>query len=318
MGGSSTENAASGPERESTLDIQPMRILLIEDDEDDYILTHDLLAEINVWSYSLDWKTSYEAGLEAIATCDYDVCLLDYRLGEHNGLELLRRSSGSGCKTPVIFLTGQGGYEVDVEAMRAGAADYLIKGQITAPLLERSIRYSIERKRSEQALKESENQLRHLSTQLIAAQENERKRIAGELHDSVGQCLSAIKFSVESSLLQMEQGVVKPESLSAVVPLVQRAMEEVRRIMADLRPSILDDLGILATIGWFCREYNKIYPEIQVKRNITIAEEDVPDGLKIVVFRLIQEALNNVAKHSNARGVAVFLKRTPHSLELTI
>jgi signal transduction histidine kinase len=318
MGGASAGNTASGPERESTLDIQPMRILLIEDDEDDYILTRDLLAEIDVWRYSLDWKTSFQAGLEAIATCDYDVCLLDYRLGEHNGLELLRRAVGSGCKTPVIFLTGQGDYEVDVEAMRAGAADYLIKGQITAPLLERSIRYSIERKRSEQALKESENQLRHLSTQLIAAQENERKRIAGELHDSVGQCLSAIKFSVESSLLQMEQGVVKPESLSAVVPLVQRAMEEVRRMMADLRPSILDDLGILATIGWFCREYNKVYPEIKIKRDITIAEEDVPDGLKIVIFRLIQEALHNVAKHSNARGAAVSLRRTPHSLELAI
>jgi signal transduction histidine kinase len=95
-------------------------------------------------------------------------------------------------------------------------------------------------------------------------------------------------------------------------------MEEVRRMMADLRPSILDDLGILATIGWFCREYNKVYPEIQINRDITIAEEDVPDGLKIVIFRLIQEALHNVAKHSNARGAAVSLRKTPHLLELTI
>jgi DNA-binding NtrC family response regulator len=92
--------------------------------------------------------------LDAIAHNQHDVYLFDYRLGERNGLELLRDAVAKGCKAPIILLTGQGDHEVDVEAMKAGAADYLEKGQLGAPLLERSIRYAIERKRAEQKIGE--------------------------------------------------------------------------------------------------------------------------------------------------------------------
>jgi PAS domain S-box-containing protein len=85
--------------------------------------------------------------------------LLDYRLGQRDGLELLRESAGKGCDVPVIVLTGQGDYRIDVEAMRSGAADYLIKDSITSDLLERAIRYSIERKRTESALRKARDEL---------------------------------------------------------------------------------------------------------------------------------------------------------------
>jgi PAS domain S-box-containing protein len=84
----------------------------------------------------------------------HDIYLLDYRLGEHNGLELLQQAVAQGCRAPMILLTGQGDREIDMEAMKAGAADYLDKGQLRAPLLERSIRYAIERKRAEQKIRE--------------------------------------------------------------------------------------------------------------------------------------------------------------------
>ena len=132
-----------------------LSILLVEDDEDDYVLTRELLSENYGDGFQLEWKIGYDDGLKALLSGGHDVCLLDYRLGEHSGIDLLRRALDGGCETPVIVLTGQGDRSVDVEAMRAGAADFLVKGQFAAPLLERSIRYAMERQRAQDALRRS-------------------------------------------------------------------------------------------------------------------------------------------------------------------
>ncbi len=131
-----------------------VRVLLVDDDEDDYVLTRDWFSEFEGAKYELEWVASYEAALDAIALNQHDVYLLDYRLGERNGLELLQEAVANGSVAPIILLTGQGDHDVDVEAMRAGAADYLEKTQLGAPLLERSIRYAIERKQAEQKIRE--------------------------------------------------------------------------------------------------------------------------------------------------------------------
>ncbi len=144
------------------MDAPPLRVLLIEDDEDDFVLVRDLLSEISQSGYALDWVQTYHDALDAIESRCYDVYLLDYRLGEYDGLTLLREAKQRGCRAPIIFLTGQGNYDIDVAAMRAGAADYLVKGQINAPLLERSIRYAIDRQRAAEALRKSEQQYRML------------------------------------------------------------------------------------------------------------------------------------------------------------
>src|SRR5262245_61470895 len=125
----------------------PVRILLIDDDEDDYTLTQDLLAEVLGDGYVLDWESDYEAGLEAVCKGGHDVYLLDYRLGERTGLELLREARSRGCPAPVIFLTGLGEAAVDREAMAAGASDYLEKARLDSTLLERSIRYALQQRR---------------------------------------------------------------------------------------------------------------------------------------------------------------------------
>ena len=125
------------------------RVLLIEDDEDDYSSLKSLFSEISATEFRLEWVDTYEAGLRGMCRAEHDVYLLDYRLGARNGLELLREAAERGCDTPVILLTGQGGYDVDVKAMEAGASDFLVKGHITADLLERSIRYSIVQKHAD-------------------------------------------------------------------------------------------------------------------------------------------------------------------------
>src|SRR5690349_20866076 len=124
--------------------IKPLRILVVEDDEDDFLIISDLLKEVPERS-TVCWEKSYPAGLSALAQADLDVCLLDYRLGARTGLDLLMEATKQNCRVPIILLTGTAGKQVDLDAMKAGAADYLVKGELTATQLERSIRYARER-----------------------------------------------------------------------------------------------------------------------------------------------------------------------------
>jgi two-component system, cell cycle sensor histidine kinase and response regulator CckA len=152
----------------------PVKVLLVDDDEDDYVLTRGWFSEMEGARFELDWVATYEAAVEAIAHNDHELYLFDYRLGERTGLELLREAVANGCSSPIILLTGQGDHEVDIEAMMAGAADYLDKSQIGAPLLERSIRYAIERKQTEQKIRE-QAALLDVTTDAILVQDLENK-----------------------------------------------------------------------------------------------------------------------------------------------
>ena len=130
----------------------PVKVLLVDDDEDDYIITRDLILRI-AGRYHLDWVNNYNGALDAIQRREHDVYLLDYRLGERTGLELLRESQQFNARAPMILLTGQGDQEVDMQAMKAGAADYLVKGQLNADILDRAIRYAIKGKHAEENLR---------------------------------------------------------------------------------------------------------------------------------------------------------------------
>jgi PAS domain S-box-containing protein len=177
-----------------------------------------------------------------------------------------------------------------------------------------------ERKRAQEALQESERELRYLSSQLMAAQETERKRIARDLHDGLGQLLTAIKFKVESFFQEMDQSAMKAKAkpLEAVIPMIQECVRESHRIQMNLRPSMLDDLGILATISWLCREFEATYPGIHIEREIDIQEEEILDSLKLVICRILQEGLNNIAKHSQAERVRISLGKSERAIELSV
>ena len=149
---------------------ETVKILLVEDDEDDYMITKTLIAEIRNWRGILEWVSSYEEALQKLKSNEYDVYLFDYRLGEKTGIDLLKKAVESGCKVPIILLTGQDDHDVDIEAMRLGASDYLVKDEINVQLIERSIRYSIIQKESEaekdrliEELKEAMQRIKTLS-----------------------------------------------------------------------------------------------------------------------------------------------------------
>jgi signal transduction histidine kinase len=185
-----------------------------------------------------------------------------------------------------------------------------------APLIgEAAIRFNLE-----EALKESEKRLRHLSNELITVQENERARISREIHDSLGQTLSAIKFKVEEIIHEVQESK-RPKlakSLETLLPIILESIEECRRIQMDLRPSLLDDLGLLPTLEWFCREFQKIYSGIRVEKEIRIAEKEIPDLMRTILFRITQEAFNNIAKYSKTDVARLCLIKTEDKIELSV
>ena len=189
------------------------------------------------------------------------------------------------------------------------------------PALLGNIQDITERHKAEEALRDSQEALHRLSGRLMSAQEGERRRVAQELHDSIGQSLSAVKFMVERALDEQEElvpGLERGKTLQAVVPVIQGAVEEVRRISMALRPTTLDDLGLLATIAWFTREFQVTYPNLAVVRQIEVEEFEVPDSLKTNIFRILQEAMNNAAKYSQATTVTVVLRQVLRDLQVMV
>jgi PAS domain S-box-containing protein len=167
-------------------------------------------------------------------------------------------------------------------------------------------------------LEKANEALRYLSSKLLSVQEDERKRIADELHDSVASSFGAIIFSIEKIIGQEGQDESTRAGLRELIARVRHVNEETRRIMSDLRPSLLDDLGIAPALNWFCREYEKIYSHIRVEKEIDLSERDLADSLKTAIYRICQEAMNNIAKHSQANLVSLKLQEKDGRIELTI
>ena len=222
----------------------------------------------------------------------------------------------NGCATSIVILKGRDSHmnslwlELKLEYLNAYA-----EGTIIVNIFDITPQKNIEL-----SLRSSEERLQKLSSQLINAQENERKRLAMELHDGLGQSLSAIKYSMEELIrdkncnLEGKTG----NTLMNSVEQIRQAIDDARRMAMDLRPSILDDLGIISTINWFCRQFEETYKGIQIEKQIYLAEEDIAEGRKIVIYRILQEALNNIAKHAHADNISIILQKIDEFIGLSI
>jgi PAS domain S-box-containing protein len=174
--------------------------------------------------------------------------------------------------------------------------------------------------RTEEALRVTQNQLWRLSAQHLTIQESERRRIAVDLHDGLGQTLSLVKLSIDMAARSVSAGASGKvaATLERLGPTVKSALAELRRISMNLRPSTLDDLGILATLSWYFREFETVCPNMNLERDIRVKECDVPELLKIAIFRIVQEATSNALKHAKADRIKVCLEGAGGSLELSI
>ncbi len=298
-------------------------VLLVDDDEDVYILARSWLSEIEGHRFALDWVATYEAALEAIIHNRYDVYLVDYRLGAHSGLELLRAAAEGGCKAPIILLTGVGNRSVDMEAMQAGAADYLPKAHLNADVLERSIRYALERKRSQDALQnardELEKRVQERTAELLRANEALRVEIAerqraeeklrhserlaatgtaaAKLAHEIGNPLNGMSTTVQV----LERYLAKHHHLmdDTLIATVQNMKHEIRRLQSLLhewralaRPQQLDlqPTSLAAVVADVLRAQAPYYAEQHVH-----FEQAIPPELPAVIVdreKLVQVLLN--------------------------
>lgn len=149
-----------------------LKVLLVDDDEDDFVLIRGLLADVERFAFTIDWASTYQIGLELLRQDQINAVLVDYDLGAQNGLDFIRQAVAAGIKAPMIMVTGRGRYEIDIEAMQAGAADYISKTELNSPYLERAIRYAIERRRVEEILEQRVRLRTHELIQANALLEN--------------------------------------------------------------------------------------------------------------------------------------------------
>ena len=183
------------------------------------------------------------------------------------------------------------------------------------------LRNEVERRElAEFELRASRNNLALHSEQLIQAQEGERRRIAVELHDSVGQSLSAIKYTLERAMIMVQRGNLgSPEHvLNLAVQRIHETAEAIRAISMNLRPQMLDTLGAASAASWFCRGFGEIYPALEMRTEITAKNTEIPKRISTNLYRCLQELLNNVAKHADAKTVWVVLTREGLMLTLEV
>ena len=159
-----------------------------------------------------------------------------------------------------------------------------------------------------------------MSAQLIKVQEDERQRIAADLHDVIGQSVSLVKLSIDNAAEMISNGAAEDarDALRNLSVRVKEVLVEIRKISMDLHPAMLDDLGILPTLSWYFREFESVCSNIRVTKTINVSENEIPAVLKTTIFRLLQEAMTNIVKHSGANEIQVALICRAGLLQLTV
>jgi signal transduction histidine kinase len=322
-------------------------VLLVEDNEHDRMAFERSMNKAGT-TFSVSVCEKAEKALDKLADGKnvYDLVVVDYDLPGMNGLDFFRRLQHMNNIPPVVMMTGAGSENLAVEALQAGMYDYIIKDPAQgylkllplklADVRKREMEHKTRRKaqadlrkvhdelekrvaaRTEELL-QSQMRLRRLSRKILESQENERKILAREIHDSISGDLAAIKICLEDKLYRKKKNLPNDNvSLEKLITIINNTIQETRRISARLRPSMLDDLGLVSTINWYCRKFRNYYPQIHVKKLLEIEEKEVPDQLKVVIYRILQEAMHNVARHSDADRVRISLKRSGNELALSV
>jgi signal transduction histidine kinase len=291
------------------------KILLVDDEPKSLFALQQLLATLD---QNLMIAQSGEEALRLALKNDFAVILLDVRMPGIDGFETARliRSRERSRLTPIIFLTAAAdemgsmfrGYEV-------GAVDYLMK-PVVPEVLKSKVSVFVELHRKSERLRESEEKLRRLAAHLISVREEERAHIAREIHDELGQVLTGLKMEVTWLAKRLkEQPLI--EKTDAMCKLIDSSVQTVRKIATGLRPEMLDDMGLVAAVGWQAKEFQK-------RTGIRARVKLPPEGAKLdidistTMFRIFQEILTNVARHSRATRIDVDLGIGEDSVSLVV
>jgi signal transduction histidine kinase len=289
-----------------------LRVLIVEDSEQDAALLIRELQKAGYTPVSRRVETAQEM-TDALESQDWDIVLSDYVLPGFGGLIALKLLHSKGLDLPFIVVSGQIGEDVAVGAMKAGAHDYIMKGNLKrlGPTIERELKEARIRKERTHA----EKQTRALSSRLLKVQEEERRTIAKELHDQIGQNLTGLK-------LMLSQVARSPQEKSETIlveaqSILSELIQQVRDISLKLRPSMLDDLGLLPTLLWHFERYTT-QTGIIVRFEHKGLERNFHADINTAVFRIVQEALTNVARYAGVREVSVNVQADNVSIALSV
>ena len=294
-----------------------VNILLVDDEPKNLFALRELLGSLK---QNLISAPSGEEALRVALKHDLAVILLDVRMQGMDGFETARmlRSRERSRLTPIVFLTAAAeemdsvfrGYEV-------GAVDYLIK-PIVPEVLKSKVAIFVELAQKTAQLAESEGKLRALASHLISVREEERAHIAREIHDELGQVLTGLKMEV-AWLAKRLNDDQKPllEKTETMGQLIDSTVQTVRKISTGLRPEVLDEMGLVAAIGWQAKEFQK-RTGIRCRLSLPAEIGQLERELSTTMFRVFQEILTNVARHSRATRVDVDLKNQQKNLVLEV
>jgi signal transduction histidine kinase len=298
-------------------------ILLLEDDISDAELVKYALGQSGL-VYTMERVEAREEFAQRLTGPAPDLILSDYHLPSFDGLAALQLAREKLPDVPFIFVTGTLGEERAIETLKRGASDYVLKTRLSqlVPAVHRALREAgerSERKRAEEKLRESHEQLRALSVYLQYVREEERTRIAREVHDELGQALTSLKLDL-SWLLGRQPAGQRPlhDKIKAMSRHIDTTIHTVRRIATELRPGILDDLGLVAALEWQANDFQgRTGIECDVASTL---RDDMPldADLNTAFFRIFQETLTNIMRHANATQVVVRSSEEQGSVLLTV
>lgn len=294
---------------------QILKILFVEDSQDDAELISMHLKQSGL---KFDWKRVQSKNdlLQVLSENKFDLILSDYIMPGFLGIDVVNIVSASYPSIPIIVISGKIGEELAIETLKAGASDYLMKNNL--PRLHSAVLKAIQEKKMETEVIKSREKMRDLTMHLEELREAERLRIAMDLHDDLGQKLTAINIDLNWLKNKYEINNIEfTNKIDLISSLVNETIQSVQKISTDLRPSILDDLGLITAIDWQLDEFEKS-SGIKCVKEITDVEIEINSELSLLIFRIFQESLTNVVRHANATQVNLNLNLDNEFLNLII
>jgi signal transduction histidine kinase len=299
-----------------------LRILLLEDNPPHAELVEHFLREAGI-KFSITRVEARDAFIEQLEHEPPDMILSDYALPAFDGYAALAIAKEKAPGTPFIFVTGTMGEEVAIETLKSGATDYVLKTRLgrLGPAVQRAMRESAERRerqRAEDKLRRSLDQLRALTNYLQYVREEERTRIAREVHDELGQALTGLKLDLSWLAARLPR-TNRPltDKARTMVEHIDETIQTVRRIATELRPGILDSLGLVAAIEWQANEFHT-RTGIPCVVTPTVSDTQWEADFSTVLFRIFQETLTNIIRHAGASRVEVQLTQENEQVVLTV
>jgi signal transduction histidine kinase len=331
---------------------------MVEDSPSDAALLEESLQQAGLGQFEFTRVETLAEAMTRARLESFDVALLDLTLPDSSGRETFLRARAEAPSLPIVVMTGVADEALGLEAVRHGIQDYLIKGQTQGPQTARAIRYAIERKQGEEALKKAEAALQQESAaleekvvkrtselsalnqmlqaemlqrqraeeahqwvrrRLSEAQETERGRISRELHDRLGQDLTALKLGLQNTRRQGPFPQAVGEQLAKLEKLADGLMRDIHRLAWELRPSVLDDMGLDLALRRYTDEWSEnAGVPVDLHTGGDLDARRLPKEFETTLYRVAQEALTNVARHAQAKRVSVLLERRTAHVSLIV